>query len=259
MSEVESEIRDESKKVSESMLQKLLSWLSNSGVLNLGVITAVVTISGAFVIHSYIHTFTNMLTFKISVAQYIAAGLNLIIGTLIIIILGLLPSIAYGVAMVLALIIIWSSMLVGIYYLIGRKPLKVQVVSDFQVRIGNAARLSRTLFILLLLIAAVVYSGIYGTNFYGVSPHEIGGGQPADVILIFDDPELLAALPIPSSPISPYRTETVQLLMELDNGYIIRHVSSRATLFIASNSVQAIIDVYPPSHDTSAPTSNTNP
>jgi len=73
------------KKLWQALIPKLISLVTFSAVL---------TCAGFFVIHSYIASFSSLFTYNISVTQYIAAGVNLLLAITYYLVL---PSVGYPV------------------------------------------------------------------------------------------------------------------------------------------------------------------
>src|SRR5258708_18977649 len=59
----------------KSLVRRILEQI----LLNVLNLTALLTLAGFFVINSYLGTFTTMFSYNISLPQYIAAGINLVL------------------------------------------------------------------------------------------------------------------------------------------------------------------------------------
>ncbi|MBI1280135.1 MAG: hypothetical protein GC179_18545 [Anaerolineaceae bacterium] len=233
-------------------------------LMNLVNISALLTVAGFFVVQSYLSSFTSLFTFNISVTQYLAAGVNLILAIFWNLIL---PVLAYSFILAFVLVFLyflgrfsfnrskrvqnlWTRFLSRILPLYQRLRLALRVIwAIYQVFAGG-------LFVLLVIGVAF----IYGTSYYAQSPRMFGGGMPSEVILVFreEQPTQPSIWGFPINTATPRQSEPVQLLIELTDGVIVRDTATNKTIIVKNDVLQGIIDTHPVSSNpmtaTAAPT-----
>lgn len=247
-------------KASEPLFGRALRFVSQR-LLNLAVLTALVSIAGFFVIHSYLDKITGIFTYNIAAVVYLSAGANMMVGTVVIIIaifwLPILLGLAFGV-------------LLGILIFISRRLRKrwkrLQAVTDridpfLNKRIYPTLRFALNLnniLTLVLLTAAMSLIAInYGRQIYELMPRFLGGGAPSSVFLVFkpvSDIQIVdLGLPIgmetvtsPSgTPTPSLRSQPVDLLMELSDGLLVRDPQQGIPIVIKNDLLYAVIDAEP--------------
>jgi hypothetical protein len=160
-------------------------------------ISALLTVLGLFTVHSYLATFTHLSTYNISVTQYLAAGMSLFLGLIaFLLVKGLYP--------LLPLLPYMLIILVGIgIRLVGRnrrlgikdnsKPFlrhQSRLVETIRSGIRFFERLNQVVVIVSLIGISILFGFAYGYGYYVQVPHMFGGGMPADVILVFKEPQM---------------------------------------------------------------------
>lgn len=239
----------EDKSTAQEQPKSILSRAIRFMLVNFAVIPALLTIAGFFVIHSYLASFTHLFTYNISLSQYLAAGMNLIIGLLAYFFPPVVAGVSAAVCLIPLAIIVF---IIGLGMYIGDAPkeaMEAQVNKVVQ-RSGRVISVLYPLskFILRLgIIIAIVYISLeYGQTQYGKSPRMFGGGEPAEVVLIFKDADLLVGLSLPTSNNSPRQTEPVEYLMELMDGILVRYKPTNTLMIVKNDVLQAVVDANPP-------------
>lgn len=217
-------------------------------IVNLAIITTLLTVAGFFVVHSYLATITSLFTYKIDPIIYVASGINLVYGTLLALVdvIVFLIIFLFGCAIlgfVIGIIKYWKR-------IFGPDKNKYEPLS-FSERVKRFRSNLKSLFIqamIILLSFTLAYSPFYGQNAYKNSPRYLGGGQLADVILIFQQPDKLATmgLPIQMNPTYPAQSQPVELLMELSDGVLVRDPQTQIPVIIKNELIYGMIDAAPP-------------
>lgn len=224
-------------------------------LLNLVAVTTLLTVAGFFVIHSYLASFTTLFTFNISVTQYLAAGINLVMAIISYILYMMLPGLGIGAIIAIGGAILYSA---GHFCMVRSKR-----ISDLwnwfrgwwlpvYHRLRPLLRLILTLnklFLWTLVALMVIALGlVYGTYYYGQSPRMLGGGMPVDVILVFQEeqPTQTSVWGFPINKSNPQQSERVQLLIELTDGVIVRDVATNTTTLVKNDVLQGIIGASTP-------------
>jgi hypothetical protein len=250
---------------SELSRETIIKWLLGVGkalVANLLPLTTLTIIAGFFVINSYLARYTRLFTYNISASQYIAAGINLLLA-----ILYYFFPIAAGsivLALVLAIVfILWDKYLAKIW-----SNIKARFFSNLEKRTTSNSQ--NPLYRLWLLIksalttlwnlsnraawvllggAIILLSFIYGYGYYASSPRMLGGGQPADVILIFKD-EIQPSewsfaettLNASQTPEFSKRSKKVKLLVELTDGILVQDEDAGVVAIVKNDVLNGIIE-----------------
>ncbi len=218
-------------------------------LLNLVTVTTLLTVAGFFVIHSYLASVSRLFTFNISLTQYLAAGVNMVLA---IFWNYILPVIIGG--LILALIFI------GLYffgrYCLNRSKrvhtLWVRVLSIISPLYQRLRPLLRAAWVVYQVFAWVLFgllvigvALIYGTYYYAQSPRMFGGGMPSNVILVFreEQPTQSSIWGFPINTSNPCQSDEVQLLIELTDGVIVRDTGTNRTTIVKNDVLQGIIDV----------------
>lgn len=225
-------------------------------VFNLALITALVTAAGYFVVHSYLDKITSLYTYKIDPIVYVTSGINMVIE-----VVGQLPGLFQAIAIGLLIGAIGGllgeiiSFLGGNLYrfILGNRAVQTKPSQPTQPdRRKRDALLTIRMSLLVLLILTVTIlislGVLYGQNHYENSPRYIGGGKPADVILIFSEPEKLATmgLPIAMNPTYPAQSQPVILLMELSDGVLVKDEHIQIPVIIRNDLLYGMVDADPP-------------
>jgi hypothetical protein len=237
---------EKSERVSPAV--KKIWWIVTPKLLNLVNVTALLTVAGFFVIQSYLASFSMLFTFRISVTQYVAAGINLVLAIVWYIIL---PSLGYGVILAAGIGVLY---LVGHFCITRSKPIH-NLWDRFRNwwlpmyhRLYPYLRILWSLYQLVawaLFILVVISLGlVYGTAYYVQSPRMLGGGMPADVILVFreEQPTQTSIWGFPINSSNTRQSEQVQLLIELTDGVIVRYAATNTTTMVKNDVLQGIID-----------------
>ena len=210
--------------------------------------TAVLSAAGFYVVHFYLFKVTHLFTYKIETITYVAAGINLIIGTVATIIWQIYQlltenTLAFIAALIPLIILIWF---------LGRHKRLDRIVS----------RINRWVLYISLLLVILLIALVYGWNSYEYSPRLLGGGLPAKVILLFSQPDKLSAmgLPIPTNATYPAQSEPVKLLMELNDGVLVVDFETQVPVIIKNDLLYGMIDGVPPTQSqTPSPTPTISP
>jgi hypothetical protein len=219
-----------------------------SKLLTLVNLTAFLTIVGFFVVQSYISSFSNLFSFNISVTQYLAAGINLVLALAWYVALSVLaPSIAL-VFIVVAIVAVFQ------FFKVRNRNLST-TWDNFRQRIDPIVqRLIRTFRPIWIIgrfmssigfvIFIVLVSLVYGTYYYHQSPRMFGGGMPATVILVFKEEQLTQNSPwsFSISQSNPKTSEPVELLIELTDGIVVRHLTTNVVAIVKNDVIQGVID-----------------
>lgn len=224
-------------------------------LINLVNITALLTVAGFFVVQSYLASFSKLFTFNISVTQYLAAGVNLMLAIIWKLIL---PILGYSLVLV-------SLYLLGKFCISKSKRVHTFWTSFLRPFLPFYRRIQRFLRVLwslyqitasaLFVLFVILLALVYGTSYYAQSPRMFGGGMPADVILIFreEQPTQNSIWSFPINSTNPRQSEQVQLLIELTDGVIVRDPSTGVVVIVKNDVLQGIIDA-PVSNIVSSPT-----
>lgn len=229
-------------------------------IFKLATFAALVSIAGFFVVHSYLAKVTQVFTYAIDPVVYIAAGINVLIGIPITVILMLFPSLLTAlIGIAILVLLVWLGARIvktnpGLY-----TALKNKLGGNFAKRLARILNwlltLNNILAVagLLLLIFIVGYG--YGQVFYEHIPRYLGGGMPSNVILIFKQPELIPTLGLPFSINHTYpgQSEPVELIMELSNGVLVRQPQNQIPVIVDGDLLYGIIDAAPPVAPTQTP------
>lgn len=224
-------------------------------LLNLVNASALLTVAGFFVIHSYLASFSNLSSYNISITQYLAAGINLILGMVWFIVEGLiraLPTTGTWLA------ILSAFALLGYIAISTNKRIRqlwqrfLGQVQPLSHRISAIVQFLWTGYQIFVLLILALFGFIYGTSYYGQSLRMFGGGRPTDVILVFkeDQPTQNSIWAFPINSKNPRQSEIIQLLIELTDGVIVRHSSTGMAVIVKNDVLQGIIDASPPLPDT---------
>jgi hypothetical protein len=217
-------------------------------------ITALLTVAGFFVINSYLASFSKLFTFNISLPQYLAAGINLVLGTFAYILYLLLPGLGYGVLLGVGAIIVYA---ISRFWI--KRSRRIHDLWDrfrrwwlpiyYWLRPGlrflwSLYRLSAGA---LLTLIVILMGLVYGTYYYAQSPRMLGGGMPAAVILVFreDQPTQNSIWGFSINSSNARQSTPVQLLIELTDGVIVRDAATNIVTVVKSDVLQGIIDAEP--------------
>lgn len=239
-------------------------------LINLVNLSAFLTVLGFFTIHSYLATVTQLFTYNISVAQYLAAGVSLVIALFWYLLSnGIAPVIPWiGVIFLIGTVgyLIWRTLLRD-----GMQNAQIQALfkrweSVFKIIIALLRLLERVnqwVVTIGLLLISVLFGLAYGYGYYSQMPHMLGGGMPTDVILVFKEPQSTnAGWPFPINQNVPTQSEKVQLLFEFTDGLLVRDEGTGIAVIVKNDSLQAIVDAAPPpiiGNSTIAPTATATP
>ncbi len=213
-------------------------------LLNLAVITTFLTIAGFFVVHTYLAKITGIYTYRIEAPIYIAAGINVILGTLAKVfapIISTIPGMILPVLGLVGIVILFDA-------LSQQDNQAGRLIKRRFVPIGRFLhRLNNILFIslLVLLIAFTAVGYGYDDYGYGYSEHVLGGGRPTSVKLIFREPGTIESLGLPlvQDPSEAAQSLPVDLLMELSDGVLVRDPQLGIPVVIRDELLYGIIDV----------------
>ncbi len=221
---------------------------------NLVNITTLLTVAGFFVIHSYLASFSKVFTFNISLTQYLAAGVNLVLGTVAYVLYLVLPGLGYGVLLSVALAVLYfvsrfwikrSNRIHNLWNMLQRWLLPIYHWFCPLLRLlWSVYRLSAG----ALLILVVIVTGLaYGTYHYAQSPRMLGGGMPAMVILVFreNQPTQNPIWGFSINGSNARQSMPVQLLIELTDGVIVRDSSTNTIAVVKNDVLQGMIDADP--------------
>lgn len=244
------------RKLWESIAPKLISLVNLSAFL---------TVLGFFTIHSYLATVTQLFTYNISVAQYLAAGVSLFIALFWHLFSnGIAPVIPWiGVIFLIGTVgyVIWRLVLRDVVQNASTQSLFQRWQPVFKVIIALLRLLERVnqwVFTIGLLLICVLFGLVYGYGYYSQLPHMLGGGMPTDVILVFKEPQSTnAGWPFPINLNVPTQSEKVQLLFEFTDGLLVRDEGTRIAVIVKNDSLQAVMDASPaiiPGKSTVTPT-----
>jgi hypothetical protein len=237
------------KKIWQSLVPKFV---------NLVNISAVLTVAGFFVVQSYLASFSKFFTFNISVTQYLAAGVNLVLAILWNIIL---PVLLWSLILALGLLLLYF---LGRFVLKRSKPVYnlwmrfLSYVLPLYQRLLSLFRVLWTIYRVfagaLFILLVIGVSFIYGTSYFAQSPRMFGGGMPAGVILVFreDQPIQNSIWGFPINSSNRRQSERLLLLIELTDGVIVSDPTTKATVIVKNDVLQGIIDA-PLSNNTSSP------
>lgn len=221
-----------------SFYKQLRGFLSRV-ILNLAVTTALLSIAGFFVVHSYLSKLTHLFTYKVDAIVYISAGINMFLALVAeIFIKPFIPPINF-IHIVIALII-----LAIVFYF--RNKLRKYGQGKYA-KYSQIRYLYRILGTILILFA-ILRAFVYGWDGYEHSARLLGGGQPADVILIFSQHEKLATmgLPIAINATYPAQSQPVKLLMELSDGVLVEDFLTQVPVIVKNELLYGMIDANPP-------------
>lgn len=224
-------------------MRNVLFWFVSRGILSLGVISGVLTLAGFFIIQSYMNSFSSLYSYNINISQYLAAGTSLII-YLIQQITDSLPN-ALKIAFVgIVIILVWF--LIS-EFIKSKYPHESKTIVNLTRPITNALvfvfrfiyRLSWGFIVFILLLKGFVYGSID----YNKTERWLGGGQPATVILTFneDQPSNLWSFAI--NPEQPRLSEPLQLLIELNDGVLVRQAEGYNAVIVKNDVIYGIQDV----------------
>jgi hypothetical protein len=193
---------------------KMLSLLVPA-LFNLVNVSALLTVLGFFTVHSYLASFSTLFSYNISVIQYLAAGVSLVLTVIGVV---FLPVISYAI---LGLVLLGFIALLG--YLLSRNKHIKQVGESIFERLrpvfngikpvvkalwtGYQA-IATLLFVVIIALVGI----IYGTSYYPQTLRMFGGGAPTEVILVFreDQPIQNPIWPFPINPINPRQSYDIR-------------------------------------------------
>jgi hypothetical protein len=245
------------RKLWEAIAPKLLSLVNLSAFL---------TVLGFFTIHSYLATVTQLFTYNISITQYLVAGVSLIIALFwYLFSKGIAPVIPWiGGALVIGIAgyLIWRFLLRGVLQNNAQTQTLFQRLQPvFKVIVALLRLLERVnqwILTIGLLVSCLIFGFAYGYGFYAQVPHMLGGGMPADVILVFKEPQSSnTGWPFPINQVVPTQSEKVQLLFEFTDGLLVRDEGTKIPVIVKNDVLQAVIDYAPP--NSSKPTITASP
>lgn len=232
-------------------------------LLNLVALSAILTIAGFFVVHSYMATFTSLYTFNISVTQYLAAGINWLLALLWYTILPVLLGALALVAAMSVIILLWLRALSSVAALQRlTRWLKQHVaprVDRLRPILKVGWRVYQIIAWLLILAVVIALSLVYGVGYYSQSPRMVGGGMPATVILIFKEAQQNPIGIDIINPSNPLQSLPLELRIELTDGIMVREPQSGTVMIVKSDVLQAIVGVGTPLITIGSPTSATAP
>ncbi len=208
--------------------------------------TAFIAVGGFMVIQSYLLRYTRLFTYNVGLPQYLTAGITLLLFLFIVIVL----------PVILASLVSSSVM----YFLKKLAALLSPTESNVIRYMVNEVR-SDFLRVLLILVPIALLAGFtFGYTSYPTIPRLLGGGMPADVILVFKDNVNSMGLPFIENTSQPKRSPKVKLLLELSDSVLIYDESQRIAIAVKNDALTAIMDAEPmPASPTPAATITATP
>jgi hypothetical protein len=225
-------------------VESLVKAVQNIFAFVLG-LASFLTAGGFIVVNTYLSKYTGIQGYNIDPKQYLAAGVGLLIPILI------------------------ATALVAILYLIGLSygerlnrisseghdagrvvAVERQLANRIQVRSAQSKKRLRRLRYWVLFIGIVYYTiffgMLYGQYIYGTIPRFLGGGKPEPMIVVFNDAELPGLFNLSTDPVQNRRTNTVLLLAELADGFLILDTNTGQVAAIKNGIVTGIMAVATP-------------
>lgn len=201
-------------------------------------LTGILIAAGFFVVHSYLESFTHLFTYKISIVQYLAAGISLCLYLLFSAANYILSHIQIFLCAVL------FSLLLG-YITFRFSPNWVKIVPHIPL-LRHAKRvfsvLSRLLWYfnwVFVVLTIILVALLYGPQHYATMPRSLGGGMPTNIKIIFKD-DKSAVWPF---TVTSGQSETVQFVMELSDGILVWDISQKVAIEIKNDAINGIVEV----------------
>ncbi len=229
-------------------------------------LTTFIILGGFVVVHSYLATITDLFTYRISINQYIAAGISLIF-YIPIFILGKFAESLGRALLLVALLALLAALYVVVYVVRHRRLSKdpeksieeaIGKISHFLAKLQPFRRAFNYFTVLYLIIFAILTGLLYGRTSYPTIPRWLGGGYPASVILIFNKDHDVSAMPF---PVTNSRSAIVTLLAELTDGVLVWDEQSKTAIEVKADILDSIVGAAPgkvpdlstPMHTTQTP------
>lgn len=258
------EIKDEKTKDIEAddfSISRFAGWL----ISKFGLVTIGLTVIGFFTVHSYLSTFSSLFSYNFNPIQYVGAGTSFIIMLVIACCITIwnygLVFILFVVLLLLLIATIYTIKLSKRSESISQQVLKDNFIDSFQTYEKITSPLYKFFqwldkFRILWIFLLVISLGFsYGRVLYSVMPREIGGGMPATIILTFNEEQPLNLWNFAINPEQPRLSEPLQLLIELNDGVLVRQAEGYPAVIVKNHIIDAIQDVsIPMPEPTASPT-----
>jgi hypothetical protein len=209
---------------------------------NIASVVAVLTVIGFAVIHVYMASFSSLFSYNLNIAQYIGAGISL---PFVILMLfeklgsGIFPSVEF-IIILIGFVLFYITHKLARY--VSRKEWTSSKEMTYYLNITS----------IMWFIPVIVF--LIQTN-YSLVPRELGGGQPASVILTFNEEQPLDLWNFAINPEQPRLSEPLQLLIELNDGVLVRQGENYPAVIVKNHIIDAIQDAsIPMPQPTASPT-----
>ena len=215
---------------------------------------AILGATGFFIVNIYLGRFSSIQGFSVVSGRYVATviwflitllfiGSSFILGGFLGKKLSLILNFVIGVILFIDFLFIFLLFEINIFSFIA-SIFMAGLIIGMILMILYGERGERKTYIQIVYIAFSVSVGSFTFLFSNI-PQSLGGGQPADAILIFNDKAQFQDLPI--EVISGTRqSEPIQILSELNDGLLIHDDEDNLTLIIKNDWIGAIIDASNP-------------
>jgi hypothetical protein len=216
--------------------------------------SSIFSIVGFFVIHSYIASISVLSPLNIDIIQYTSAGLNALVGSIAIVVSLLLPGATFGLVVGLSVVLSVFVLYLILLLTSKRSAILKGTINIVDNKLGKSLHVTKIvslisivfwgLFFSFIIISTIFTAINYGQNNYAESPRYVGGGVPAEAILVFyeEQSELGSFWGVTVSSANSRMSETVLILMELTDGLLIRDVTTNVVSIVKNDMIQAIID-----------------
>ncbi len=215
-------------------------------------VAASLTAGGFVVVNSHLARYTDIHGYTLRPAQYLAAGVGLLVP----------PFLAIGIV---AAAYYFGRFLGAVMR--RRKPASPNDASEDGDDTGVLTPVVRTLdtwllpestrrliFISGMILYTLLFGLVYGATIYGSVPRYLGGGQPQDIVLVFEDVSMPQLLNLTQDTTVPQRTGVVLLLAELNDGLLVVDTVNGQVATVKNESLLAVLDDVPsPQIDRQAP------
>lgn len=214
---------------------------------------AILTVLGFISIQSYLIQIVDLPVYNISVNTYVRAGINSVINIILYPLREILPITIVATLILLTGVIV----IVLISYFVDYKNSQktANLVNNLEKTTNSYRTITSPIQIWLkypvtTIITSIIFcmfAGIfYGAKYYPHTPHWLGGGQPVAVILTFNDEQPLNLWNFAINLEQPRLSEPLQLLIELNDGVLVRQAEGYPAVIVKNHIIDAIQDASIP-------------
>lgn len=236
--------------------------VAGSFINKLTIVGSLLIVIGFFTIQSYLRSLSpssGIFSYNISLTNYLSAGISLFLGVFLYILQITFPVFLNTLVIIIGLYVVFSLFNLGYRYILSKNKDVNKNVNKFTPiirKIWNIAKIIYNSYIVLSVISSLIMiillSIAYGQFLYPRIPRYLGGGEPANVIIVFDEaqPTQESVWGFPINPTNPRHSEQLQLIIELADGVMVRHESTNTVVILKNDVIQGIIYVQTPAPST---------